>query len=268
MNNIERTYDASTEDEWHRLERHRVEYGVTMKALEEYLPAAPSKVADIGGSVGRYSIELAGRGYEVTLVDLSSKCLEFAKCKASEADVQLEDVIHADAQDLPMLADGSFDAVLLMGPLYHLLEHEERVRAVREAYRVVRPGGRVVATFVTRNSVVQFGIARYVEYVEKCQEELEAILRTGVYRMPKPGQGFPDAWFCHPAEVPLLMCEGGFEQETLMNVEALACELEEKINMASAELHRQWIDLLYRLCKDPSVLGSGGHLLYVGRKVQ
>lgn len=141
MNIVEQSYDRMPDCEWHRLERHRVEYGVTMKALAEYLPPAPAKVADIGGSDGRYAVELARRGYEVTLVDLSGRCQDFARSKATEAGVQLAGVIHADARDLSMFQDGSFGAVLLMGPLYHLLEHDQRLRAVREAHRLLRPGG-------------------------------------------------------------------------------------------------------------------------------
>lgn len=266
MNIVEHSYDATAENEWHRLERHRVEYGVTMKALEEYLPKAPAKIADIGGGPGRYSIELARRGYEVTLVDLSARCLEFARSKAAEAGVQLARVIHADARDLPMLPDEGFDAVLLMGPLYHVLEHAQRLRVVREGHRILRLGGRAVSTFITRNSNVMVAASRAVDYIEKYRADLETILQTGVCRRPVTASGFPDAWLCHPSEVPPLMAEGGFEQVALMNVEALAYELEDKINAAPEDLHRQWIDLLYRLCRDPAVLGTGGHLLYVGRK--
>jgi hypothetical protein len=137
---------------------------------------------------------------------------------------------------------------------------------VREARRVLRPGGRIFATAITRNSIVQYAAAERVDYIEQCGEELVSILTTGIYRTSTPGRGFPDAWFCLPGEVPPLMSEGGFQQVVLMNVEALAYELEEKINATPEELHRQWIDLLYRLCKDPAVLGTGGHLLYVGDK--
>ena len=266
MNTVEQGYDAMPQNEWRRLERHRVEYGVTMRAFEEYLPPAPATVADIGGSVGRYSIDLARRGYEVTLVDLSGKCLEFARCKADEAGVHLADIIHADARNLTMLADASFDAVLLMGPLYHLLEHEQRVLAVREAHRIVRPGGRIFATFVSRTSTIQCAAGRSPEYIEKFAAAVEAVLTTGILRDPVASEGWPEAWLSHPAEVPPLMAEGGFEQVALMNLEALVYELEEKINAACEELHRRWIDLVYRLGRDPSVLGGGGHLLYVGEK--
>jgi S-adenosylmethionine-dependent methyltransferase len=121
MSLVEQAYDEHPEYEWDRLMRHRVEHGLTMRAMAEHLPAAPAKIADVGGSVGRYAIELARRGYAVTLVDLSAKCLDFARQKAAEARVQLAGVVKANARDLSVLADQSFDAVLLMGPLYHLL---------------------------------------------------------------------------------------------------------------------------------------------------
>ncbi len=265
MNIVEQSYDATPENEWHRLERHRVEYGVTMKALEEYLPAPPAKIVDIGGGPGRYSIEIARRGYDVTLVDLSAKCLEFARSKAAEAGVQLAQIIHADARDLAMLPDAGFDAVLLMGPLYHLLERQQRVQAVQEAHRILRPGGIVFAAAITRNIMVMAAAAIDVEYIAKCRKQLESVLTTGIFRKELENQ-FPDAWFCRPDEVPPLMAEGGFGSLELMNTEALVYQLEAKIHAAPDDLHSQWIDLLYRLCRDPAVLGSGGHLLYVGRK--
>jgi S-adenosylmethionine-dependent methyltransferase len=266
MSLVEQAYDEHPEYEWSRLERHRVEYGLTMRALAEHLPAAPAKIADVGGSVGRYSIELARRGYRVTLVDLSAKCLEFARQKAAEAGVQLGDVVKADGRNLSVFADESFDAVLLMGPLYHLLEHDQRLAAAREGRRVLRPGGAVVASFVGVNSILQFGLARDIEYLSRAREEIDRILATGVYRRPEGNAGFPDAWFARPHEVPPLMAEAGFEQVDFLNSEALAFEMEAKVNAAPEPLHQQWLDLLYRLSRDASTMGCGGHLVFVGRK--
>jgi hypothetical protein len=97
---------------------------------------------------------------------------------------------------------------------------------------------------------------------------LESILTTGVFRRPEgasvPAGGFPDAWFAHPDDIAPLMAEGGFSRLARMACDALAYELEEKINAAPEPLHRQWIDLLYRLSGEPSLIGAGGHILYVG----
>ena len=268
MNRIERAYDADPEYEWYRLERHRVEYGLTMRTLEEHLPPAPAKIIDIGGSVGRYAIELTRRGYQMTLADISANCLEFAQDKTSEAGVELAGVVKTDAMDLSAFADESFDAALLMGPLYHLLEHSERLKAVREARRVLRPGGRVFAAFISRFCIVQYAAAERVEYIRDFRDELESILATGVYRQSESSGKFPDAWFAHPDEIPPLMTEGEFEKVDLLACEALAYCMENGVNEAPNELHQQWIDLLYRLSRESSILGAGGHILYVGEKAK
>lgn len=266
MSIVEQTYDASCQYEWTRLERHRVEYGLTLRALAWHLPPAPARVADVGGGVGRYAIELARQGYSVTLADIAGKALDFARDRAGEAGASLEAVVKADARDLSAMADGSFDAVLLMGPLYHLLEHADRLRAVREARRILRPGGLIFAAFITPYIVVMSALVREIEYVARSRDELEMILASGVYRRPAGRtKGFPDAWFSRPERIGPLMSEGGFEQLDLLNTESLARELEASVNAAPEDLHQQWLDLLYRLARDPGSMASGGHLLYVGR---
>ena len=156
MTNVEQYYDADAEKEWVRLDRDRVEFAVTLRAFDEYLPAAPARVLDIGGGPGRYAIELTRRGYDVTLADISEVELSIAREKSAEAGVALSGVTKADARDLGAFADGSFDAVLLMGPLYHLLEEADRQTAVSEAVRVARPGGIVMATNITRYAAIRW----------------------------------------------------------------------------------------------------------------
>jgi len=265
MDTVERYYDESAEAEWGRLERHRVEYGITLRALAEYLPPVPARVADIGGGPGRYAIGLARQGYQVTLVDVSAESLALARRRAGEAGVGLESIVHADGRDLPALPDEGFDAVLLMGPLYHLVEREERLRAVCEAHRILRPGGCVFASFIGRYAPIQDAAVARPEHLAERPDDEAAILATGVYRRPEGG-GFVDAWFAHPSEVQPLMAQGGFRIRALLACEPLVYAREERISAAPPELHERWLDLLYRLARDPSILGASGHLLYVGWK--
>ena len=266
MNRVETYYDSNPDGEWDRLGTHRVEYGITLRALQDHLPPAPSRIVDIGGGVGRYAIELTRRRHDVTITDVSRRCLDLARRKAAEAGMALAGCHRADARDLSAFEDDHFDAALLMGPLYHLLAHSQRLEAVREAQRVLRPGGRVFAAFIARYAVVQYGLAERPEYIAESGEELETILQTGEYRRPEGSSGFIDAWFAHPAEVAPLMEEGGFQPLALLGCECLACFMEEKINAAEDELHEQWLDLLYGLAGEPSLLGGSGHMLYVGCK--
>jgi SAM-dependent methyltransferase len=157
---VESYYDDSAEREWARLERHRTEFAVTMRALSEYLPPAPATVLDTGGGPGRYSIALAQMGYTVTLLDLSSGSLEYARGKAAEAEVELAAYVHGDALDLSHIPEESYDAVLLMGPLYHLLEEADRRRAVCEARRVLKTGGIANRARAAGNRGAQAGSGR------------------------------------------------------------------------------------------------------------
>jgi len=265
MSEVERFYDRNPRYEWERLERHRTEFAVTLRALEDHLPAPPAKVLDVGGGPGRYAIELARRGYEVILFDLSRGCLELAREKAKEAGVTLAGYEHGDATDLSRFADEEFDTVLLMGPLYHLLEEGDRRRAIREARRVLKPEGLIFAAFITRYAPIRWAAKYEPSWIIDQRKRLEGLLASG--QLPAcPGGGFTDAWFAHPAEIEPLMEGEGFETLELIACEGVISMIEEKINELSGEPWESWVELNYRLGKDPSIHGAAEHLLYVGRK--
>lgn len=266
MNTIERFYDQTVEGEWQRLLVHKIEYGLTMKALQEFLPPAPARIADVGGATGRYAIELARAGYTVTLVDLSKENLKFAQARAAETGVQLAGYHHADARDLSLLSDRQFDAVLLMGPMYHLLTVEDRAQAISEARRILRAHGRVFAAFMSRYSVLQIMPYYDPTYIVNHRSELDRILSTGVYQPSDSPLAWTDVWFAHPTEIAPIMQAAGFSQNRLIATEALMHGQEGPINALPDDLHQQWIDLLYTLADDPCLLGACGHLLYIGEK--
>ena len=100
MDKIEQFYDGAVQREWERLDRHRMEFAITLRALADHLPPPPATILDIGGGPGRYSIALAQRGYTVTLLDLSQVQLDWARAKAAEAGVALADYVHGAAERL------------------------------------------------------------------------------------------------------------------------------------------------------------------------
>ena len=125
-----------------------VEFERTIGILAEHLPRPPAVVADIGGGPGRYALWLAERGYTVRHRDIVPKHVDQLGADAAACGLSIETAV-GDARAID-LADGGADAVLLLGPLYHLQARDDRLRALREAARVVRPGGPVFAAAISR----------------------------------------------------------------------------------------------------------------------
>ena len=262
---IEHYYDEEAHLEWHRLERHRTEFAVTMRTLTEYLPAAPQAVLDVGGGPGRYALALSSLGYQVTLLDLSQGNLTLARQKAQERHISLAQYVHGNALNLSAFPPQRFDAVLLFGPLYHLLTESERWQAVREAWRVLRPDGFIFAAFITRYAAFRDLAKNSPRTLLEKRAEWEDFVRTGIYHAGQ-GVGFTDAYFAHPAEIGPLMEGAGFETLDLLGCEGVVAANEEQINRLTDAAWQAWVDLNYRLSKEPSLRGAADHLLYVGRK--
>ena len=262
---IEQFYDENVQREWERLDRHRTEFAVTLRALHEYLPPPPAALVDIGGGPGRYAIALAQQGYAVTLVDLSQGCLDFAAGKAREAGMRLAGAMRADAVDLAQVPPEKYDAALLLGPLYHLIEEAGRKQAVAEAARVLRPGGLIFAAIITRYAPIRWAAKNDPALVVEDAEGFERIVTSGV-NLARPGGGFTNAYFMHAADLRPLMERAGFETLDLIACEGVVGQIEERVNALDGDLWQAWVDLNYRLGRDPAVHGGAEHLLYVGRK--
>ncbi len=263
MKSVEKLYDSQPEREWNRLLRHRTEFAVTMKVLEKYLPMAPAEILDIGSGPGRYAIELAQKGHQMSLVDLSYSSLELAKEKAAEVDVKFKSVMKKDATDLSGIPEDSFDGVLLFGPLYHLISREQRVKAILEAKRVLKSGKPIFSAHITRFAPFRNAAVEQPEWLTDDPEYAYQVLRDGIHT---EGKDFPNAYFAHPTEIKPLMEECGFETLILIGTEGIVAGHEDAINSLEGSDWEAWVELNYQLGQDPSLYGAADHLLFVGRK--
>ena len=149
--------------EFHRLRTGigLIEFERTKELLLENLPAPPAVIYDIGGAYGEYSWWLASKGYEVHLFDLSETNIRLSRELAEEyPGCSLAESRVCDALRIPK-ADSSADAVLLMGPLYHITDYGERIKAIRESVRLLKKGGVFFAAALTPFSVLLDNITRY-----------------------------------------------------------------------------------------------------------
>lgn len=152
-------YNTHAENEWNRLDKPlcRIEFVSTMRLINQYFPKQ-GRICDIGGGPGRYTIELLRKGYLVTLLDLSEEEIRFASAFLKENGLSAEQLIVGDARDMSMLADKSFDAALLMGPMYHILEPNERVKGLHELKRILKPQGLAIIAYLNTWGILKTGI--------------------------------------------------------------------------------------------------------------
>ena len=262
---VQRLYDADPANEWARMDRHRTEFAVTLRALHEYLPRPPARVLDCGGGPGRYAIELARQGYQVVLFDLSAGNLALAREKAAEAGVALT-FVQGTALDLGRFADGEFDAVLLMGPLYHLLEESERRQALAEAYRVLKPGGPLFAAFIARYAAHRDCAAGYPDLLLDQRREYDRILADGKAPPRDDGRVAFVAYFAHPSEIAPACWSAGFEVAAVLGVEGVVSASEDEINKLDGPAWDAWLDVNWQVASDPCIHGGVEHLLVVAHR--
>lgn len=264
VSDIAAYYNNDPMREHSRLERHQLEQDLTWRYLDLFMPARGS-ILEIGAATGRYTLELAKRGYMVTAVDMSTGLLN--ECRKNIATAGLEKQVRfivADARDLSEVTANGFDAVLLMGPLYHLIEEADRQAVLRQAVERLRVGGTIISTFISRFGIMSDLIKNMPEWIED-QEEVSSILDNGKDPHHHPNEGFR-GYFARVSEIAPLHETAGFETITLAGVEPAISADDESYNRLEGKQRQLWLDLLYRISTESSILGASRHLLYIGRK--
>lgn len=140
-----------------------IEFARTKEILMDLLPPPPAVIYDIGGGYGEYAWYLASLGYRVHLFDLSEANIRMAEDLFElYPGVTLEEKTVADARSIAR-PDASADAVLLMGPLYHISDAKERKKTLQESMRLLKPGGRIYAAAITRFATTLWAMSVYGE---------------------------------------------------------------------------------------------------------
>lgn len=273
---VKEYYDKRAEREWGRLVQdayHKLEFIVTTHFLDKYLPKK-GLILDAGGGPGRYTIDLAKKGYDVVLFDLSPECLKEAEKQIRTAKVKnrVKNVVQGTITDLSQFTDESFDAVLCLGALSHLVEKKDRESAASELVRVTKKNASIFVSVINL-----YGVFRVV--LQGIQNELLAtshreMFSHGIHRAEwhkdEPDyQGFPDAYFFLPPELKELFERHRVETLEMATCEGLSSHLKEETNKiyGDSKKWKFWLKLILKTCSDPAILGLGEHFLYVGKRI-
>jgi SAM-dependent methyltransferase len=263
VSDIRAFYDGAVENEHSRLERHQQERDVTWRYLDKYLPKR-GKILEVGAATGAYTIPLAKKGYSVTAVDLSPGLMAVCQKKVAEAGLGKKvKCFVADGRELKGVPGNDYDAVLLMGPLYHLVIKEDREKAVQEAYNRLKLGGVIFSAFVSRYGIWSTIMTRLSFLIDK-QEDVRSMIKQGK-DVVVPEGGFR-GYFAAPKEVKPLHEKAGFKTLVLAGVEPANTAADEAYSVLEGERRKLWLDLLFSISTEPSIIGASDHLLYIGVK--
>lgn len=253
-------YSEKERGEDSRLIRSRhgqLEYLTTMHYIHRFVSSG-SKILEVGAGTGRYSVALAKEGYDVTAVELVENNLEVLRQNAAG----LENIAsyQGDAENLGLFADGSFDAVLVLGPMYHLFEKAEQHRALDEAIRVAKPGGVIMAAFLSVYSIL-YNNYLFGNFRAGMEENFDGDFRV---------RHFTEQWFTgfDIKEFEELFLEKPVEKIALAGTDSVL-ELAEKAQalQLSDEDFRLFSQYHLKTCEMRELLGSQTHLLYICRKI-
>lgn len=254
LSNIEKHYNKHPEDL--RLTRRHgiVEFETTLHHLHRYLQPG-FKLLDIGAGTGRYTSALMAEGYEVKAVELVKRNIDVFLKREPTADV-----VKGDAREMPFLPDAMADVTLLLGPLYHLIGDDEKLKALNEAKRVTKPGGVIFVAYLMN----EYSILSY------CfdEERIEDLLARGVidkeYHLHvREGELYD---YVRLEDIDRLNAKAGLERVTIFSPDGAADYMRTRLNQMSKQTFSRFIEYQKCISERSDLIGAGSHVVDVLRK--
>ena len=264
MTELEQHYNKFNEEK--RLDsRHgQVEYITSMKYIHIYLEELKKeskksvdeiKILDIGAGTGKYSVPLADEGYDVSAVELVKHNLGLLKAKNSAVKAY-----QGNALKLKRFDEGQFDMALLFGPMYHLFSYEDKLKALTEAKRVVRPGGIIlVAYLMNEYSVITYAFKE--QHIMECLKEGRL---TEDYHTVSQEKDLYD--YMRTEDIERLNNEAGLTRIKIISPDGAANYIRPYLNRLTDEEFNEFIKYHLSTCERTDMLGAAAHTLDILRR--
>ncbi len=259
MNYLEEYYTAKDEDA-RLLSRHgQVEYLTTMKCIRECVSGIDDPaILEVGAGTGRYSVTLAKEGYRVTAVELVPHNLDVLRSKLDGSE-RITPVL-GNALDLSFLADGSFDLTMVLGPMYHLYTQEDKLRALSEAVRVTKPGGRILVAYcMNEATVIQFAFLKD----NLAALEDEHLLTPDWHCKSEPKEVFE---LTRTEDIAALDARLPVKRLKLVATDGATNYLREWIDGTDDTTFQKWLDYHFTICERQDLVGASHHTLDILEK--
>jgi SAM-dependent methyltransferase len=272
-------YNAGIEKDRLKSDLGLIEFERTKEILLEKLPApqagAPAVIYDIGGGYGEYSFKLASLGYDVSLFDLSEKNIEMAHELSVEYPKKLRTMEVADARSIDR-PDESADAILLFGPLYHIVDYGERQMALKECLRLLKPGGLLFTAAITRYATTLWAVTVYGVKNDLLDEpEFRAMLEREIadgnhIKNPSSSyRGMGRSYFHLPEELKTEIETAGFVNADIRGILGPCWLVPNLDEQWKDEKRRESIMKIVRMTeKEAPIMGLSTHILGIAEKVK
>lgn len=259
-------YNKNSKNEWLRLNDpySRLEFFSTMYMIKKYFPSE-GKILDIGSGPGRYSIELLKRGYRVTLMDLSNKSIDLAKNNIEAMNLKAENYICGDALYLDFIEDNFFDAILLMGPMYHIHSKEERIKILENCRRVLKEDGVILITYINSLGVLKVGVSDFPDEFKDINKIYELFHEKSF----SEDESFTETYFTVPEKAIDEVSKSGFKilsragAESFLGGQAFYMT---KYYIENKEIYFNLLKVATEKCEDERFRDSTEHLIIVAKK--
>ena len=262
MTELELYYNKFNEEK--RLDsRHgQVEFVTSMKYIHKYLESLEQtrskseiKILDVGAATGRYSVPLAEEGYDVTAVELVKHNLARLKAKGSSVKAY-----QGNAMKLKRFEDNSFDVVLVFGPMYHLHEKEEKLKALSEAKRVVKPDGFIFVAYIMN----EYSVITYAFKEKHILEGVENGMLDEDFHCTKKANELYS--FVRTEDIEVLNGEVGLKRKQIIAADGAANYIRPFLNALNEEEFEYFIKYHLATCERKDLLGASGHLVDILKK--
>lgn len=261
-------------DEWGRLDTPagQLELQIVLEIIDQYIPPNTT-IFDLGGGAGRYTYELASRGFEMHLADLSPDLITIARKKLSnfpfEANVKSIEILNAI--DLSCIPDNHFDHVLLFGPLYHLTDSNELRGCLEEVYRVLKQNGRLITSYIP----YLCGLSSILErsFTSPSQVNASAFVKVfmeGSFEN-QSSKGFQEGNFMKTEVLSSLLQKIGFQERLLRSIRGIGYKQEKnllELRETQPAYYSEILNILNATAREPGIVETCGHAIYIGEKVK
>lgn len=250
---IEKHYNKHPED-LRLLRRHGiVEFETTIHHLHRFLRPGHF-ILDIGAGTGRYSSALMSEGYDVKAVELVRRNIDIFLTREPTADV-----IQGDARDMPFINTGTADITLLLGPLYHLIGEEDKLKALSEAKRITKPDGLIFVAYLMN----EYSILSYCFDEDRIGDLIARGFVDKNFHVQTTSEELYD--YVRMEDVDRLNAAAGLERVTVFSPDGAADYMRTRLNRMSDQTFAHFIEYQKCISERPELIGAGSHIVDIVR---